>query len=197
MIPPKTLRELGCFSSEPPYQHREPKLLADYEIEGLNMITPYNPADLQPCSYDVHLAFPLHKVTPESYHSYIDPERGHDGYDLEQIPFPTEWYVLPPGELLLACTQEYITLPPNIAGRIEGVSSLGRLGLNIYQTCGLLDPGWEGRIVLEVSTVAHNIMLRPGMRIAQVLFTSLGHNVRRPYQGKYQRQHETIGARGN
>ena len=94
-----------------------------------------------------------------------------------------EPFVLHPGEFVLAATVERLALPDDIVARLEGKSSLGRLGLLIHSTAGYIDPGWEGTITLELSNVANlPIVLTPGMAIGQVSFMLMTTPVDRPYE---------------
>ena len=90
--------------------------------------------------------------------------------------------MLHPGEFALGTTIERIALPDDIVGRLEGKSSLGRLGLLIHSTAGYVDPGWDGQLTLELSNVANlPIVLTPGMKIGQISFSQMTTAVDRPY----------------
>jgi dCTP deaminase len=98
-------------------------------------------------------------------------------------------FVLHPGEFVLGSTAERVALPDDLVARLEGKSSLGRLGLLIHSTAGYIDPGFDGTITLELSNVARlPISIYPGMPIGQISFLQMTTPVERPYQGKYQGQ---------
>ena len=91
-------------------------------------------------------------------------------------------FVLHPGEFVLGSTFERVALPDDLVGRLEGKSSLGRVGLIIHSTAGYVDPGFEGQITLELSNVATvPILLYPGMRVAQISFLTMTTPAARPY----------------
>ena len=93
-----------------------------------------------------------------------------------------EGFNLHPGEFVLASTYEVITLPDDIAGRLEGKSSLGRLGLLTHSTAGFIDPGFSGHITLELSNVANlPVKLYPGMKIGQLCLIKLSSSAEHPY----------------
>lgn len=95
---------------------------------------------------------------------------------------PDEHFILHPGEFVLASTYEVITLPDDIAGRLEGKSSLGRLGLLTHSTAGFIDPGFSGHITLELSNVANlPVKLFPGMKIGQLCLIKLSSPAEHPY----------------
>ncbi|MGB1101350.1 MAG: dCTP deaminase, partial [Pontimonas sp.] len=95
---------------------------------------------------------------------------------------PTEAFVLHPGEFVLGATFEVVTLPDNVAARLEGKSSLGRLGLLTHSTAGFIDPGFSGHVTLELSNVATlPITLWPGMKIGQLCFFRLSSAAEHPY----------------
>jgi dCTP deaminase len=109
-------------------------------------------------------------------------------------------FVIHPGEFVLGATVESVTLPANLAGRLEGKSSLGRLGIVIHSTAGKVDPGWNGRLVLEISNIGTlPIMLYPGMRVCQLLFEQLSSPTSKAYtereSSKYKNQEGTTGSR--
>lgn len=106
-----------------------------------------------------------------------------------------EEFVIPPHTFLLATTQEYIKVPNHITAFVEGRSSIGRIGLFI-QNAGWVDPGFEGRITLELYNAnSLPIKLSAGRRICQLVFCSMDEPAERPYQGKYQGQERTVGSR--
>jgi dCTP deaminase len=148
-------------------------LLSDYHLQqaitaGRLGITPYDPAMIQPASVDVRLdrAF---RVFENHRYSCIDP--AEEQPELTRLVEPTdgEPFVLHPGEFVLASTYELVSLPNDLAARLEGKSSLGRLGLVTHSTAGFIDPGFEGHVTLELSNLATlPIKLWPGMKVGQL-----------------------------
>jgi len=136
---------------------------------------------IQPSSMDVRLdrwfrVFENHK------YPHIDP--AIEQPDLTRLiePEGDEPFVLHPGEFVLGSTYEVVTLPDDIAGRLEGKSSLGRLGLLTHSTAGFIDPGFSGHVTLELSNVANlPIMLHPGMKIGQLCLFRLSSPAEHPY----------------
>lgn len=149
--------------------------------KGTIVIDPCDPDDIQPSSVDLHLGADFH-VFRNSRYPYIDPGREQPGLTERVTASVEEPFVLHPGEFSLGTTVERIMLPDDIVGRLEGKSSLGRLGLLIHSTAGYVDPGWEGRLTLELSNVANlPILLTPGMKIGQISFSQMTTSVDRPY----------------
>ncbi len=161
-------------------------LLSDRDIRadleaGRIGLEPYAPELLQPSSIDVRLdrffrLFDNHK------YPYIDP--AEDQPELTRLieSKPGEPFILHPGEFVLGSTFELVTLPDDIAARLEGKSSLGRLGLLTHSTAGFIDPGFSGHVTLELSNVATlPIKLWPGMKIGQLCFFQLSSPSERPY----------------
>jgi dCTP deaminase len=120
--------------------------------------------------------------------------------DLVEIPADGV-FILHPGEFVLGCTLEQVTLPDDLVGRLEGKSSLGRLGLLIHSTAGFVDAGWQGQLTLELSNVANlPITLYPGMKIGQISFIAMSTPADNPYGSravgsKYQGQVGPIPSR--
>ena len=114
-----------------------------------------------------------------------------------------EPFVLHPGEFALGSTYEVVTLPDDVAARLEGKSSLGRLGLLTHSTAGFIDPGFKGTVVLELSNVSNlPILLRTGMKVAQLVFQRLDKPAERPYghpdlKSKYQGQAGAVASKYN
>jgi dCTP deaminase len=117
-------------------------------------IEPFDPAMVQPSSVDVRLDR-FFRVFENHKYSEIDPSVEQPELTRELEVAPDEHFILHPGEFVLASTYEVITLPDDIAGRLEGKSSLGRLGLLTHSTAGFIDPGFSGHITLELSNVAN------------------------------------------
>lgn len=182
-------------------------VLSDHSIKeqiglGRIVIDPCDPEDIQPSSVDLHLG-PLFQVFRNSRYPYIDPNVEQGGLmDLVEAS-AEEPFVLHPGEFVLGATIERVTLPSDIVARLEGKSSLGRLGLLIHSTAGYVDPGWNGTLTLELSNVANlPIVLTPGMAIGQISFMQMTTPVDRPYGSpglgsRYQGQTEPTPSRSH
>jgi dCTP deaminase len=150
---------------------------------------------LQPSSIDVRLdrffrLFDNHK------YAFIDPAEQQDELTRLIEVDSAEPFILHPGEFVLGSTYEFVTLPDDVAARLEGKSSLGRLGLLTHSTAGFVDPGFKGHVTLELSNVATlPIKLWPGMKIGQLCFFKLTSPSEHPYGSeKYSSRYQ--GQRG-
>jgi dCTP deaminase len=175
-------------------------VLADRDIRseletGRVRIEPYDPADLQPSSVDLHLDRSF-RVFRNNRYPYIDVRAPQPDLTELLTVDGDDPFILHPGEFVLGQTLEWIELPDDLVARLEGRSSLGRLGLLIHSTAGYVDPGWKGNLTLELSNVANlPIALFQGMRIGQISFFRMSSPVERPYGSeglgsKYQGQSE-------
>jgi dCTP deaminase len=161
-------------------------LLSDRDIksevaQGRVSLEPWDEAMVQPSSVDVRLDRYFRLFDNHKY-QHIDP--AVDQPDLTRLVEvePDEAFVLHPGEFVLAATFEVVTLPDDVAARLEGKSSLGRLGLLTHSTAGFIDPGFSGHVTLELSNVATlPITLWPGMKIGQMCFFRLSSPAEHPY----------------
>jgi dCTP deaminase len=144
------------------------------EIEaGRIVIDPFTPDAIQPSSVDLHLDRRF-RVFRNSRYPYIDVRA--DQLELTELVEISgdDPFILHPGEFVLGSTLERVELPNDLVARLEGKSSLGRLGLLIHSTAGYVDPGWEGNLTLELSNVANlPITLYDGMKIGQISFQRL------------------------
>jgi dCTP deaminase len=148
---------------------------------GHIVIDPFDDDCIQPSSVDVRLDR-LFRVFRNHSAGIIDVKV--DLTDLtELIEIPADGvFMLHPGEFVLGSTEERVALPDDIVARIEGKSSLGRLGLLIHSTAGFVDPGWDGHVTLELANVASlPITLYPGMKIGQLSFMQMTTPADRPY----------------
>jgi dCTP deaminase len=138
--------------------------------KGRIVIEPQDLSCVQPASVDLHLDRRL-LVFRNTRQPFIDVRKEMPGLtEVEDIPEDAP-FILHPGEFVLASTLESVTLPADIVARLEGKSSLGRLGLLIHSTAGYVDPGWSGHLTLELSNVANlPITLYYGMKIGQISF---------------------------
>jgi len=144
-------------------------------------LEPFDPAAVQPASVDLRLGREF-RVFRNWRYSYIDPrEPQPDLTEVVEIA-DDEPFILHPGEFVLARTEEVVTLPDDLVGRVEGKSSNGRLGLLVHATAGYVDPGFSGTLTLELSNVANlPIRLYRGMKIGQIAFEQVSTPVERPY----------------
>ena len=150
--------------------------------EGQIVVKPWDPSLVQPASVDLRLGdsfrvFTNHKVTT------IDLREG-PASDLtsEVIATREDGFVIHPGEFCLGRTEEWVELPDDVVARIEGKSSLGRLGLIVHATAGFIDPGWKGTLTLELNNLTRvPIKLYPGLLIAQLSFMTLDKPAEKPY----------------
>lgn len=152
------------------------------EIEdGRVGLAPYDQTMVQPSSIDVRLDR-FFRVFENHRYPFIDPSVEQAELTRMVESAPDEPFILHPGEFVLASTYEVITLPDDIAGRLEGKSSLGRLGLLTHSTAGFIDPGFSGHVTLELSNVATlPIKLWPGMKIGQLCLFRLESPAEHPY----------------
>jgi dCTP deaminase len=149
--------------------------------EGRIGIEPYEEELLQPSSVDVRVDR-LFRVFRNSRYPFIDVKQEMEELtELVEVE-PDEAFILHPGEFVLGSTLERITLPDDLVARLEGKSSLGRLGLLIHSTAGFIDPGWDGHVTLELSNVANlPITIYYGMKIGQLSFVQLSEPAEHPY----------------
>jgi dCTP deaminase len=152
------------------------------EIDAGNLqLDPYDPDLIQPSSIDVRLDR-LFRVFNNHLYTHIDPAVRQDELtSLVEVP-EGDPFVLHPGEFVLGSTLEIMTLGSQLAARIEGKSSMGRLGLLTHSTAGFIDPGFSGHVTLELSNVANlPITLWPGMKIGQLCIFRLSSPAQHPY----------------
>ncbi len=173
-------------------------ILSDVSIReeiaaGRIVIDPFDPTCVQPSSVDLHVDSRF-RVFANSRYPYIDVRQEMPELtELVEVG-PDEPFILHPGEFVLGATLERVALPDDLVARLEGKSSLGRLGLLIHSTAGYVDPGWDGYLTLELSNVANlPITIYPGMKIGQISFFRLTTPAAAPYgsagvRSKYQGQ---------
>jgi dCTP deaminase len=161
-------------------------LLSDKDIraeidKGRVVIDPFDPSMVQPSSIDVRLDR-FFRVFENHRYPHIDPSEEQPDLTRLVEPEGDEAFILHPGEFVLASTYEVISLPDDVASRLEGKSSLGRLGLLTHSTAGFIDPGFSGHVTLELSNVATlPIKLYPGMKIGQLCLFRLSSPSEHPY----------------
>ena len=161
-------------------------LLSDRDIKaqiesGRIGLDPLEMGLLQPSSMDVRLD-KFFRLFDNHKYPFIDPRTEQDELTRLVEVDPNEAFILHPGEFVLGSTFEFVTLPDDIAARLEGKSSLGRLGLLTHSTAGFVDPGFQGHVTLELSNTATlPIKLWPGMKIGQLCFFQLSSASENPY----------------
>jgi dCTP deaminase len=149
--------------------------------EGRIRVDPWDPNQVQPASIDLRLGdsfrvFHNHRVTA------IDLRDVPTNLTEEVEVRPEEPFVIHPGEFCLGRTLEWVELPDDVVARVEGKSSLGRLGLIVHATAGFVDPGWKGTLTLELNNLTRvPIKLWPGLPIAQLSFMALDRPAEKPY----------------
>src|SRR5436309_5709296 len=149
---------------------------------------------MQPSSVDVRVDH-YFRVFRNSRYPYIDVKSEQEELT-ELVEVRDEAFILHPGEFVLGSTLERVALPDDLVARLEGKSSLGRLGLLIHSTAGYVDPGWDGYLTLELSNVANlPITIYPGMKIGQISFFRLTTPADEPY-GSKSRRSKYQGQRG-
>ena len=172
------------------------KTIKEYLEEGKIVIDPLkDKQQIQPSSVDMRLGdeFKVFKVIRKPY---IDPKDEEDIAEyMESSTVPEgEAFIIHPNEFALATTQEYVKVPDDLVARVEGRSSMGRLGVTMHVTAGYVDPGFEGRITLEISNIgAMPVALYPGQRVCQLVFETMTTPAELPYghpkrNSKYMKQ---------
>lgn len=138
------------------------------------------------CSLDLRLGN-IFRVFEHSKHPYIDPYKKDYSHEItrEVRVENNEQFIMQPGEFVLAVTLEHVKIAENIMGRLEGRSSLGRLGIVVHSTASIFDPGWNGKCVLELGNLGRMaVALTPGMRICAMTFEELSSESENPYNKK-------------
>jgi dCTP deaminase len=172
-------------------------MFSDYNLNaalqsGRLDIRPWNPKLMQPASVDLRLGNKFKVMLPHNL-AFIDPALDQSDDLYEDVE--AEELFVGPGQFVLATTAEYVGLDDSIYARIEGKSSLGRLGLLVHSTAGFIDPGFNGQVTLEIGNISPlPIKLYHGMPICQLAVGLLEHHAIKPYSGKYQGQ---IGPQGS
>jgi dCTP deaminase len=155
-------------------------ILAEIDAHRIR-VEPYDASMIQPSSIDIRLDR-FFRVFENHKYPHIDPAIEQVDLTREVEPDGEEPFILHPGEFVLGSTYEVCTLPDDVAARVEGKSSLGRLGLLTHATAGFVDPGFSGHVTLELANVATlPIKLYPGMKIGQLCFFKLSSPAQHPY----------------
>lgn len=165
------------------------KTLKSLLKSGELVVSPIDEKSIQPASIDCRLGD--HFLVIEDNHMHVITL----GEEIKYREIEGDSITIPPHSFILATTQEYIKMPNNLTAFVEGRSSIGRIGLFI-QNAGWVDPGFEGRITLELYNASSlPIKLESGKRICQLVFCKMDSAADKPYEGKYQRQQRTVGSR--
>jgi dCTP deaminase len=162
---------------------------------GRIIIEPFDDANVQPSSVDMHVDR-YFRVFRNDTTPFIDPKQAQE--DLTELVEVADGraFILHPGEFALASTLERVVLPGDLAARLDGKSSLGRLGLLTHATAGFVDAGWDGHLTLELSNVATlPIAIYPGMKIGQISFLQMSSEAEQPY-GSEAKKSKYKGQRG-
>ena len=176
-------------------------ILSDVDItkyldEGKIVIDPIeDDKQIQPSSVDLRLGdeFKGFKIVTKPYIDPFDKTDLESYMDLISVK-KGEPFIIHPGEFTLATTYEYVKIPDDIVARVEGRSSMGRLGITMHVTAGYIDPGFEGKITLEISNIGKMpVALYPGQRVCQIVFETMTSPSAKPYghkerDSKYMRQ---------
>jgi dCTP deaminase len=176
-------------------------ILSDTDIlerlrDGSLVVDPLDDVDMQvqPASIDLRLGSEFLEFQRTNI-SCIHPNRDDEvnEYVTETYVEEGDEFILHPGDFVLGTTKERVEIPPDLLATVEGRSSLGRLAVVIHATAGIVDPGYEGQITLELSNLGTApVALTPGMRVSQLIFTEMKHPAERPYGAergsKYQNQ---------
>ena len=181
-------------------------VLSDFEIldaigSQYLVISPFTQENIQPVSIDLTLGERIKRHYPDLHGEIQDVKMPQDVYLFEEEI--KDSFILNPKEFILTYTRERIELPFNLMGRLDGKSSLGRLGLLIHITAGVVDPGFQGQLVLEMYNVSPiPIKLYAGMKICQISFNRLNKESEKPYghidlNSKYQNQTGVVESRYN
>lgn len=159
------------------------KSIKNWSIE-MDMINPFVDENLQPASYDLTLG-----------DSFIFPKYSEDIFEIDE----SDYLIMQPNDFVLATTIETVKIPYDLVGRVEGKSSLGRVGLLTHITAGFIDPGFEGKITLELKNIgSKSIALKIGCAIAQICFEELDEICTTPYNADdnhYQHQDDVTPSR--
>jgi dCTP deaminase len=157
------------------------RTIATLIADGRIGIDPYDSALLQPSSVDVRVDRTF-RVFHNARYPYIDVKQPQEGLTEEVEVDGDRPFILHPGEFVLGSTLERVRLPDDLVARLDGKSSLGRLGLLIHSTAGFIDPGWDGHVTLELSNVANlPITIYYGMKIGQISFMQMTEPTSTPY----------------
>lgn len=179
------------------FEDGDPNLPIFNERVRPRLVEPYDPDAVQPASYDMRLGNDFRVFTAsDTVAIYLSkPESFRDLTKLVHVEDDEE-FVLHPGEFVLGRTLEVVTMPDVLVGRVEGKSSLGRLGLIVHATAGFVDPGFQGAITLEMTNLLRvPIVMQPGQSICQMAFTEMAQKPEQTYSGRYQGDQSVAASR--
>lgn len=165
-------------------------VLCDWQIEALakisGLVDPFIKDNLQPASLDLRLSNEF--IVFENHNQkFIDLASVEDNGVVHKNVSFDDGFVLHPGEFVLGATEEYVRIPSVLVARLEGKSSIGRLGILVHVTAGYIDPGFQGRITLEIYNLRNiPILLRPGLPFCQISFYEMSEEPEKTYSGRYQ-----------
>jgi dCTP deaminase len=164
---------------------------------GPSLVDPFDPGMVQPASIDLRLGDEFIVFDrDETIAIDLDDVPADFGRKVRVAAGERDWFVLHPGEFCLAVTRERVAIPGDMVARVEGRSSVGRLGLAIHVTAGYIDPGFRGPITLEMANLSpHPMILRPGKSICQLSVMMLTHRAKQPYDGRYQDSDGVVASR--
>lgn len=167
-----------------------------FQMDGGFIVIDPKPQDhhIQPASIDLHLAGGI-KEFMACFGAFIDV---NGVQDMRSHTMGDEGYVLPPGHFILGSTVERIEVPSHLVARVEGKSSLGRIGLAVHVTAGFIDPGFRGNITLELKNLNNiPVRIKKGMAISQLCFETMTTEAARPYgsKGLRSRYQDSVGTR--
>jgi len=152
----------------------------------MGLVEPFRDEHVQPASIDLCLGGEFIIYEPHNQ-LYVDLANPIDESAKKVQCDPERGFTLQPKEFILGVTEETVNLPNDIMGRLEGKSSIGRLGIMIHVTAGFIDPGFHGPLTLEICNLREiPVVLRPGLAICQISFTFLAAPCSKPYAGRYQ-----------
>ncbi len=163
-------------------------ILSDRDIlnelkKGDLKITPFTKNSIQPSSYDLHISSKF-LIFKNANTPYIDVKEDIDNTEIVDVK-THGYFFLHPGEFILSSTLEYVEIPNYLVARIEGKSSLGRIGLIVHATAGFVDPGFHGTLTLEMTNLINTpIKIYTGMKISQLAFFTMTSPSKKPY-GEY------------
>lgn len=166
-------------------------ILPDNMIRPLrDNIEPFVEENIQPASLDISLGDKF--LVEKHKNRVIDVSNDN----IEYLPVEVESYPLRPNGFVLGATKEFINVPDNLTVMLAGKSTLARMGLQIHITAGWVDPGYRGKLTLEIVNNSSNILqLHPGMLIGQLVFLEMKKKPDQVYKGKYQDSMDVVGAR--
>ena len=170
--------------------------LPDHEIKllGERLITPFRPENVEPASVDLCLSDEL--MVPRTPHNMACVDLNGPSTVMQEVSISKHGFVLHPGEFALGCTEEMVTLPDNIVGKIVGKSSLERFGLAINLSAGWIDPGFRGRVTFGMLNMLRvPIVMRAGKKCCQITFAYTNSDVSNAYEGRYQDSETVVASR--